>query len=66
MLAVILSACMVNTPTVCRDYKLPVSAYIDPMRCAMDAPPYFARWSEEHPGWEIKRWRCTRADQDDI
>jgi len=32
----------------------------------MDAPPYFAKWTEEHPAWRIKRWRCTSASEESI
>lgn len=66
MLAIILSACMANDPGVCKDYKIPLNVDIDPTRCAMDAPPHFAQWTEDHPGWQIKRWRCTSASESDI
>jgi hypothetical protein len=66
MLAIILSACLTNDPNVCKDYKISVDASLDPTTCAMDAPPHFARWAEEHPGWKIKRWRCTSANETDI
>lgn len=66
MLAIILSACMMNEPNVCKDYKIPLSTDVDLGRCAMDAPPYFAQWADEHPGWQIKRWRCTSADEEKI
>ena len=66
MLAIILSACLANDPNVCKDYKIPVTSDLDPTKCAMFAAPHFAQWAEEHPGWEIKRWRCTEADDNDI
>lgn len=66
MFAVVLSVCLANDPSVCRDYKLPVTIPVTPLRCSIDAPPYFARWAAEHPMWQIKRWRCVPASQDDI
>ncbi len=30
------------------------------------APPHFAKWAEEHPGWSIVRWKCQPADVNDI
>lgn len=66
MLAIILSACLANDPSVCKDYKITLDTDIDPTRCAMDAPPHFAQWVEEHPGWQIKKWRCAEAGADDI
>jgi hypothetical protein len=66
MLAIVLSACLANQPAVCRDYKIPLSEGVDPMRCAADAPPYFAQWCEEHPGWKVTRWRCASGNEHDI
>ena len=66
MIAILLSACMANDPNVCKDYKIPLSSDVDPSTCAMDAPPHFAQWSEEHPGWQIKKWRCTTGNENDI
>lgn len=66
MLAVILSACLASDPAVCRDFKIPLSVQVDPGRCLMDAPPYFAQWATEHPMWTIKRWRCAAVTEDDI
>lgn len=66
MLAIILSACMANDPSVCKDYKIPLASDLDIGRCALYAPPHFAKWAEEHPGWSIRRWRCTSGSSDDI
>ncbi len=67
MIAIILSACMANDPNVCKDYKIPLSDQVSDINsCAMDAPPHFAQWSEEHPGWQIKRWRCTSGNEEKI
>ena len=66
MLAIILSACMANDPNVCKDYKIPLAAEVDINRCAIDAPPHFAQWVDEHPGWTIKKWRCTSGQDNDI
>jgi hypothetical protein len=66
MLAIILSACMANDPNVCKDYKIPLADDVDPTRCAMFAPPHFAHWADEHPGWQIKKWRCTTGADNDI
>lgn len=66
MLAIILSACMVDDPTVCRDYKIQLQEEMDSLHCAMHAAPYFVPWSEEHPGWQIKKWRCAPVSEDKI
>lgn len=66
MLAIILSACMANDPGFCKDYKIQLNSDADPASCAMHAPPHFAQWAQEHPGWQIKKWRCTAASENDI
>lgn len=66
MLAIILSACMATDPSICKDYKIPLSTDVDMTRCAIDAPPHFAQWTAEHPGWTIMRWRCAPATDTDI
>ena len=66
MLWIILSACLTTNSTVCKDYKISVNPDLDVNGCMMDAPPHFAQWAEEHPGWQIKRWRCTAKSDSDI
>ncbi len=66
MLAIVLSACLTNDPNVCRDYKIPIDANIDAMTCMAEAPPHFAKWAEEHPGWQVTRWRCASTSENDI
>jgi hypothetical protein len=66
MLAIILSACLSNDPQVCRYYRIVLNSNSDPTTCAMNAPPHFAKWAEEHPGWMIKRWRCAPSTENDI
>ncbi len=67
MLAIILSACLANDPHICRNYRIALDSNIDnTASCTMNAPPHFAKWAEEHPGWKIKRWRCTDSSENDI
>ena len=66
MIVIVLSACMANDPGVCRDYKIPVNEGLDATQCAMHAPPHFAKWAGEHPGWQVKKWRCTSGSENDI
>jgi len=66
MLAIIISACLISDPAVCKDYKIPLLSGIDPTRCALYAPAHFGKWSNEHPGWRITKWRCGPASAQDI
>jgi hypothetical protein len=38
---------------------------MDAQHCTMAAPPYFAKWAEEHPQWQIKRWKCQPTGLND-
>ena len=31
---------------------------LSPMTCMMGAQPQLAKWVEEHPGQQIKSWKC--------
>ncbi len=66
MLAIILSACLTNDPAVCKDYRIAVNPDLDATQCALYAPPHFAQWAVEHPGWTIRKWRCTTVQDNDI
>ncbi len=65
MLSIILSACLVSNPGQCKDFKIPLDVNMDALQCAMAAPPYFAQWAEEHPGWQIRRWKCQSSALND-
>jgi len=65
MLSIILSACLVADPNQCRDFKIPLDVDMDVGQCAMAAPPYFAQWVEEHPQWQIRRWKCQPTGLND-
>lgn len=66
MIAIVISACLVANPGVCRDYRIPLAANVDAQHCLVDAPPHFATWADQHPGWQIKRWRCASGDVQDL
>lgn len=65
MLTIVLSACLISDPGVCKDYKMPVDGDMDATQCALVAPPYFAAWATEHPGWQIRRWKCLSSSLND-
>ena len=66
MIAVILSACLLSDPSVCREHRIPLTSDISAIRCMMAAMPYLAQWSEKHPRWRIVRWQCSPGSQKDI
>jgi len=66
MIAIVLSACLISDPSVCRDHKIPLASGPSAARCMMTAPPHIAEWSEKHPQWRIVRWQCRTASLQDI
>ncbi len=66
MITIIISACLISDPDVCRDHRMPLTGNFDPNQCAVSALPHFGRWASENPGWEIKRWRCSAGGAEDI
>ena len=66
MIAIVISACLIGNPNVCKDYRVPLAAHIDAKRCLFQAQPHLPKWAEQHPNWEIKSWRCASADYQDL
>lgn len=66
MLAIIVSACLVQDPAACKDYRIPLNEGIDPHSCMMHAPPHLAKWADEHPGLVISKFQCRPAGDKDI
>jgi hypothetical protein len=61
----ILLACLVATPNICREERLRVSMEpITGRACTVSAPPLIAQWSIARPAWRVARWRCGIAGND--
>ena len=59
MVELILTVCALNAPDQCREQRLQFASQGSLMQCMMQAPPYVAAWSGEHPGSRVTRWRCA-------
>jgi hypothetical protein len=66
VVAILLTVCLIGDPNTCRDYKITLVPGVTLNQCLMTAPPHIAKWSEEHPGWHVERWRCGNASREDI
>ncbi|MFA5900245.1 MAG: hypothetical protein WC829_14165 [Hyphomicrobium sp.] len=66
MIAIVISACLLNNPSVCQDYRVPLAYNVDPNGCMFRAQPHLPRWAEQHPKWQIKKWRCVSGDVQDL
>ena len=59
MIELILTVCALSAPGQCEERRLPFVSQGTLMQCMMQAPPYVAAWSGEHPGRRVMRWRCA-------
>ena len=62
MIELALVVCLAADPTKCKDVGLVYdNEDLTPMQCLMRAQPEVAKWSEQHPKWNVKRWSCRPA-----
>ena len=66
MISFVISACLIADPGQCKDHTFPLDAEYDQTSCMMQAPPYIAKWADEHPAWSVKAWRCAPSDEKGI
>lgn len=55
----IVIACLHSTPADCREFNFQFSDETSLNGCMTQAQPYLARWSNSHPRWRIRRWKCA-------
>lgn len=65
MLAIVVVACLITDPNVCKTDAIPMLVDVPPAACVVGAAPFVARWGAEHPGWRVVRWRCRPASEKD-
>ena len=59
MIALVFTVCLQADPQVCRERNLLFSdGELTPMACMMQAQAVLADWSQQHPRWQVGRWRC--------
>lgn len=57
MIELLFVACLANAPDACSEQSL-LFTDITPMMCLMGAQPELAKWSNAHPGYDIKSYKC--------
>jgi hypothetical protein len=65
MIELILTVCALTAPGQCDEQRLQFASQESLMQCAMNAPPYIAQWSNEHPATRVIKWRCAYPGQTD-
>jgi hypothetical protein len=59
MIELILTVCALTAPGQCDEQRLQFAAEESLMQCMMQAPPYIAQWTDQHPATRVTRWRCA-------
>jgi hypothetical protein len=59
MIELILTVCALGAADQCDEQRLQFVSQGSIMECMMQAPPYIAAWSEQHPGYRVAKWRCA-------
>jgi hypothetical protein len=59
MIELVLTICAVAAPDRCGETRLQFVSQESLMQCMMQAPPYIAAWSVDHPASRVVRWRCA-------
>jgi hypothetical protein len=66
LIELILTVCAVAQPNQCEDQHLQFESNGSGYHCVMAAPPFIAKWIDEHPKWVAVRWRCDQPGKKDI
>lgn len=60
MLQMILVACQLANPSACKETTLSGPEGVTTFQCMVGAQSEIAKWANEHPGWKVTGWKCTR------
>lgn len=57
---VIMSVCLVASPTMCKEERVRQSVEErPPIACIVEGQNTVAVWVSEHPAYVVKRWKCV-------
>ena len=65
MVDLILTVCLAASPDKCRDEHLYFESHGSLMQCMFLAPTEIVKWSEQHPAYKVKRWKCAFPGKDE-
>jgi hypothetical protein len=57
MVELLFVVCLAGASSECSERSL-LFTDITPQRCLMGAQPELAKWSVQHPNYQIKSWMC--------
>lgn len=59
LFAFFMTVCLQSDPQTCETLKAELTE-AQMRTCEIDAAAVMPRWSEDHPGYEIVSWKCSR------
>lgn len=63
MFELIVSVCMVTTPSSCKEVHLTYMGDVPtPYQCMHRGQPELAKWSLSNPEWTIRKFSCGRVN----
>jgi len=64
MLDLVLLACSLTEPSMCREHHLMFESAGSLHSCVMQAPPLVAQWAGAHPKLRVVRWHCDFPERE--
>ncbi|MDG4884518.1 hypothetical protein [Mesorhizobium sp. WSM4884] len=64
MVDLILTVCLSANPGNCRNEHLYFENRGSLFQCMILAPSEIAKWSQDHPTFKIRRWKCAFPTKD--
>lgn len=63
MVDLMLTVCLLADPNNCQTEHLYFESRGSLAQCMFLAPAEIAKWSEQHPGRRVVRWKCTYPEK---
>lgn len=63
IIEILFTACLIASPDQCEPKALQFAENVAPMACLMQAQPYLAQWTTQHPKWRVTEWRCQQINE---
>ncbi len=60
----VLTVCLAANPDACRTEHIYIEQSGSIVQCMLRAPGYIAQWTEDHPEFEVVRWKCIGPNRE--
>lgn len=62
MVELLILACLATHPERCEGFRVPFYAPVSAFECMLQGQIYLQDWTEDHPAWRVKGWRCAAPE----